>query len=171
MSDERHEEAGTKPIVRFVSETALREAIEDGVEAAIAPIMSSADFPAIWQMLKAHDKILRGNGRPGLVEEVAVIKPMVPKLETHLKSFIDFEVQTKLDRQTFFSRFDQIEKKVDDGITGIKESIKPLTDLYNKMTRGAVAIGFFAFLAGGLIMFLFEKGGKIMEFMKWMTTK
>lgn len=96
---------------------------------------------------------------------------MVTKLEDHLKSFKDFEIQTKLDRQTFFSRFDQIEKKVDEGIAGIKESIKPLTGLYNNMTKGAVAIGFFAFLSGGILVFLFEKGGKIMEFMKWMTTK
>jgi hypothetical protein len=99
---------------------------------------------------------------------MAVTKPMVAKLETHLKNFTEFEVQTKVDRQSFFGRFDQIEKKVDEGIAGIRESIKPMTDFYDKMTKGAVAIGFAGMLLGAFIMFVLEKGGKVSEMLKWL---
>jgi hypothetical protein len=98
---------------------------------------------------------------------MAVTKPMVAKLDDHLSAFHEFEVQTKVDRQQFYSRFDQIEKKVDTGITSLQASIAPLSGLYDKMTKGAVAIGFFMFLAGGLLIFMLENAHKIAEFFKW----
>jgi hypothetical protein len=154
-------------IVRYVSQEALNQIIDDKVDLAVAEYLHSLDIPSVWEAIKKHDKILLGNGRPGLIEEMAVTTPMVAKLDDHLSAFHEFEVQTKVDRQQFYSRFDQIEKKVDTGITSLQASIAPLSGLYDKMTKGAVAIGFFMFLAGGLLIFMLENAHKIAEFFKW----
>lgn len=152
-------------------EADLRTVVEETVTKGLEESMKAADFPAIWQMLKTHDKILRGNGRPGLVEEMAVTKPMVAKLEAHLKAFNEFESQTKVDRQAFFSRFDSIEKTVGDGLNSLKKAIEPITKIYKIMIQGGVAIAFAGALIGGFIVFIFEHAEKIKEILKWTTTK
>jgi hypothetical protein len=157
--------------VGHMSKETLNSLVEAKVDAAMAEYLGALDAPALWEMLKKHDKILLGNGRPGLIEEMAVTKPMVAKLELHLKNFSEFEMQTKLDRQSFFARFDAIESKVDTGLADVKKSLEPLTGLYDKLTKGAVVIGFAGFLVGGFITFVFQKSEKISELITWLTTK
>jgi hypothetical protein len=157
-------------VYRYVSPKVLDQMIEGRVDVAMAEYLKALDAPAMWESLKKHDKALFGNGRPGLLEEMAVTKPMVGKLEAHLKAFTEFEIQTKVDRQAFFLRFDKIETTVETGIEGLKKSIEPLAGLYDKLTKGAVAIGFFSFLAGGILAFLIANIGKIKEILKWLTT-
>jgi hypothetical protein len=156
-------------VVRYMSKQSLDILVEAKVEAAMAEYFGALDVPHIMESIKKHDKILLGNGRPGLIEEMAVTKPMVAKLEAHLKNFSEFELQTKLDRQSFFGRFDAIENKVDEGFAEFKKLIEPLTGLFDKLTKGAVIIGAVGFVIGGIIMFLFEKSDKISEVFKWLT--
>lgn len=159
---------GKPEAFRFMSRKALDQLVEARVEIAMAEYLASLDAPAIWESIKKHDKALFGNGRPGLVEEMAVIRPMAPKLEAHLKAFNDFETQTKLDRQSFFGRFDTIEKKVDDGLAALTEAIKPFTKISSVILKGGVAIGFFAFLAGGLVAFALGHIDRLSEIMQWL---
>lgn len=156
-------------VIRYMSKEALNLLIEAKVDAAVAEYLGPLDAPAMWENIKKHEKILLGNGRPGLIEEMAVTKPMVAKLEAHLQNFSAFELQTKLDRQSFFSRFDTIEKKVDDGIAALTASIKPLTNLYENMTKAAFVIGLAGVVVGGIFVFLLEKANKISELIKWLT--
>lgn len=174
MSDEAApegapEESDLKPL-RYMSPKVLQMVIEAKVDLAMAEYFKALDVPAIWDGLKKHEKALYGNGRPGLIEEMAVTKPMAAKLEGHLADFKKFELKTMEDRTSFFGRFDQIEKKVDDGLKAVNDAIAPLSKIFSIATKGAVGISFFSVLAGGLAIFLIDHWDKIMEFFKWLKT-
>ncbi len=166
---EEEDGRGIKP-VRYMSPKVFEAVVESKVDMAMAEYFKALDVPAIWDKLKRHEKALYGNGRPGLIEEMAVTKPMAGKLEAHLSDFKKFEIKTMQDRTSFFARFDQIEEKVETGLKAVNDAIKPLTKLFNIATKGAVAIGFFSLLLGGLAVFLIDHWEKIAEFLKWLKT-
>jgi hypothetical protein len=149
----------------------ISAAMESKFENAVAEILSAANFPEIMNKLNAHEKSLHGNGRPGLVETVAQLTPMIKKLEDHLARFNTFETETRVNRQMVHDsldglkyNFETISKKLDTSVEDIKKSMEPFVSLASNFTKISVAIAFLSFLGGGLIVavaWFIENIGKI----------
>jgi len=162
MSDDAQEERGAdKPPRHYVSDAGLRQAIEESVEGALAETLASADFPAIWQMLKTHDKILRGNGRPGLVEDIAVLRPLAGELHEHLKNFQKFETENKLDRQSIFAKLETLSTDMAKGFTNIFTRLKPVEETSSGYFKTLVAVGTVSAIVGAVLTFLMTHWDKV----------
>ena len=157
-------------------EDSLSARIDSRVENAAAEILSAANFPEILNKLGAHEKALHGNGRPGLVETVAQLTPMIKKLEDHLTKFNSFEIETRVDRQVVHDSLFELKRdfafiatKLDDSVADIKKAMEPFVSLATNFTKISVAIAFLAFLGGGLLVaaaWLFQNIDKILGYFK-----
>ena|SRR5258708_1672270 len=140
-------------------DSATADEIQRRVEGYAAEILASADFPEIWNKLKAHDKVLHGNGRPGLVENVAAFAPLAKQIEEHLKSFKVFELDTKLDQQKVHSAMDNfegnlrtIQENIRSGFEKLELKIKPLEDISGNLTRILVGVAVLSAIGGAIIV-------------------
>lgn len=130
----------------------IKNVVEEAVEGALAEVLSSANFPEIGRLLTQHEKILRGNGRPGLVEDMALLRPIVGKVEKHVQDFQAFEIKVTADSVAVHASLNALTKSVEDGFRSMGEKIKTFEDMSEKFTKFYVSVGFLGFIGGGLLV-------------------
>lgn len=131
------------------------------VDGALAETLSAADFPAIWQLLKSHEKILRGNGRPGLVEDVAVLRPLAEQLNTHLRDFNAAEIKSRVERQSLFEKLESLGKDMKVGFKTVFDRLKPVEETSTRYFKAMVTVGTISAIVGAVFTFVISNWDKI----------
>ena len=113
-------------IVVETSEALLKRVV---CEALVATI-ETLDIAGVQKKIEIHDKLLYGDVRPGLIEEITMLKPLVSKVEDHLKSFKKFELETVTERQAVQDNL----KSIQDSVNGLKRTVeKEMLDFKEKI--------------------------------------
>jgi hypothetical protein len=148
-------------------EKALLDEAFNGFKARLARVIDesllpkvSASIESLREEVEKHSKVLEGNGRPGLISEMAVVRSASDRIEAYIEDSHKANEQNAADRQAIFSSLETL--KTD--LTAYGARLKPLEDVQLNYWKTLFAASFIWLVLGGAAVFVVEKREAIASF-------
>ena len=168
------EQVMTKKMMEKQTTTLVKKVVEE-VMGKVRRLIDETYIPKIVEKLNTHEKILRGNGRKGLVEQVAVLADQSADFKKHIETFEAFMTKSQVQGQATTDTLKQIsdaqgtiKTDITEKLDTLTKRLAPLEKVGTSYIRHVTIVGTACGILGAALTFLIVNFSSIVEALSWM---